>query len=313
MANTRKKESYFRQKIYGDRRVKYIYSQNSNILHDKNCVKARGIPDDVLFYSEKYLPDMEQCSYCARRAYIRAGAKDMAQYRDYERLFQAMKVEDENLRHMYLDCGMKTRVKGKELIIYDREDTWKMVSIDNRGRLQLLHNNYKVLRNGERKFVKGFHVQNDLCYSTDFWHALRLIETYSYDKHKAAKQMQQSQEQVERIEPVTQPKEIVSKEPVESSQKGGLAQWFRQVFHRKKKLQIRVDGFQPVDEKGMPADGEKCIYIWKNASDQYCWQVGVYEQRTGRFVVNFKDVRYVIGKDKVVAWKHLDDEVMSLS
>ena len=64
-----------------------------------------------------------------------------------------MMIPVDMLRHMYVDCEMKTKVNGDTLTVWHNEDTWKIVFLDHPGNVRLLHNNYHV-KDGHRVFEK---------------------------------------------------------------------------------------------------------------------------------------------------------------
>lgn len=179
--------SLYRQRIFSNENVKFIYSKNHKILHEKHCPYVRAISDEELQYSESYLPDMRQCFACAAEAYLRIGAKDPENTEYYKRIFELCGVTPKQLRNMFLARGMKTRISGNGFLVSYREDTWKIIPLPGNGRVQLLHNNYRVLPGGQRQFVRGFHVQNPNCADATFGYALGLIQNYDYSPENAEK------------------------------------------------------------------------------------------------------------------------------
>ena len=104
--------SKLRRKIMADDNVKYICSRNENVIHDKCCILARNIKDSDLKYLVNYPKWMKQCPRCAIETYIHIGALDPEKTVDYENLFKRMMIPVDMLRHMYVDCEMKTKVNG---------------------------------------------------------------------------------------------------------------------------------------------------------------------------------------------------------
>lgn len=73
--------SLYRQRIFSNENVKFIYSKNNKILHEKHCPYIKAILDEELQYSGSFLPNMRQCPACAVEAYLRIGAKDPGECR----------------------------------------------------------------------------------------------------------------------------------------------------------------------------------------------------------------------------------------
>lgn len=306
--------SYFRKRIMEDDKVKYIYSTKSEVIHDKSCAKAANIPDENLIYLEDYHSEMSQCSHCTVKAYIRMGAADFENYGMYEKLFVRMHADAQNLRHMYVDCGMKTKVFGNYLLIRDREDVWKIDSLDSRGNVQLLHNNYHIQKNGDRKFVHGFHVQNDYCSHTSLQNAVRTIETYSYDKHKASVMAKQVEIKEKALVP---PVDVFVEKRGFSERLRKIKEWFEAkrdkiTSESKNNFNVEITDFNVVERAGYPKNGDRCIYIWEDKNGEKRWQTGVYDKRKGCFIISFKEVNYITVDKKVLAWKRLDNGVLSV-
>lgn len=177
--------SLYRQRIFSNEKIRFIYSKRLRVLHEKHCGYVKIITDDDLGYSEGYLTGMRQCPVCETDAYLRLGAKDMESAKLYKKIFARCEVTPRQLRGMYVGFNMKTRVSAKGLTIWHREDTWKVYLLPEKGHVQLLHNNYWVGENGERFFTKGFHVQNPAAADTDFEYAFRLIRNYDYSPENA--------------------------------------------------------------------------------------------------------------------------------
>lgn len=172
-----------RQRLMSDERVRYLYVKGGN-FHDKTCPAAREIRDEDLRWSETYLNHLPQCPLCQTKAYLRAGARDMARCSDYEKLFQKMGFSPKLLRRMYIHEKLRTEyLSPGRLKIWSREDTWLLEEIPGSEHLRLLHNNYRQLPDGTRQLVSGYHEQV-VCASAQY--AIAVIAGYTYDGHKAA-------------------------------------------------------------------------------------------------------------------------------
>ena len=246
--------SLYRQRIFSNENVNYIYSVSENILHEKHCLYVKAITDEELRYSETYLSNMRQCPACAAESYLRIGAKDPENSEHYKRIFELCGITQKQLRNMYLVKGMKTRISGSGFLISYKKDTWKIRLLSENGHVQLLHNNYRVLQNGQRQFVQGFHVQNPSCEDTNFGYALGLIRNYDYSPENAAKHTlkgdacisgrradvspSSGEERIEKVQgPKRQGQDATREENSQTEQKitrrcAEVKEWFRKIFQK---------------------------------------------------------------------------------
>ncbi len=332
--------SPFRQRILSSEQVRFLYAKSCNCIHDKSCILARQIPDSELLYSMEYLPGMYQCPECAEKSYIRAGAKDMENYEAYRKLFERMQLSKRLLRHIYIQCGMKTKVSVNVLTVWSGEDTWKVTALDSKGTVQLLHNNYHVTKDGIRKFDAGFHIQSESTQQTNIEFAIKVMETYSFDAHQAARAAKLAgqgdavvqkagwgpegqtttgdaaaadtadEKKLPAMLPLTMPKDTGSMLfRLLAGFKALLKRYFNwQGRGSTQRYAVQVTDFHEVLESGFPSDGTICIYVWKNKGGEYCWRCGQYQARNGHFIVQYGDVKLITHEKKVVAWKKLAED-----
>lgn len=299
--------SKLRRKIMADDNVKYICSRNENVIHDKCCILARNIKDSDLKYLVNYPKWMKQCPRCAIETYIHIGALDPEKTVDYENLFKRMMIPVDMLRHMYVDCEMKTKVNGDTLTVWHNEDTWKIVFLDHPGNVRLLHNNYHV-KDGHRVFEKGFHIQSEFTSNTKIKYAIENIETYSWSMHR-----------------VHEREAVLEKKKNESEKKGfwsRVAQTLHLAFHKQEEdevknqtddvrkedptdFQLDFSDFNFVNKFGYPDNGTRCIYVWKTKNGIYQWQIGEYVSKKRQFVIKFSDQTFITDWRKVIAWKYV--------
>ena len=295
--------SRFRNRIMSDETVKYIYSEKESILHDKHCLYAKEIPDSDLFYEKQYLPSMKQCPKCALRAYISSGAKDSQNISMYLKLFKQFQIKLKQIRHMYIDCGMQTEAFPNMMMVWDREDAWKIQPIRGRGQVCLYHNNYHINEEGKRVFDKGFHIQSEYLSRTTIDKALEAIETYSYSKHRSAAKVNSkltngSDKEAAGFAANKRVKGLLEKV------RGWFAAW--NTKETEEHLGLRLDNFKIPSRDGYPHDGERCVYIWEGRDGERKWQVGAYEWSKRAFTVQFGNNHFVTDKNKVIAWKRID-------
>lgn len=298
--------SKYRQRIMDDRQVQYVYSEKRGTIHHKGCYLAKRIPDTDLFYTQEYMPELKQCPKCAFRSYILSGSKDPYNIAAYEKLFSKMRANLAMITQMYREHEMETRINGNALTIWDRDDVWKIVLVEERpyegkGRVRLLHNNYHVDDNGKRVFDHGFHVQSNYTSCTNFQTALNTICTYSFRIH------QRDVAKEEQLRAAS-----IAEEQRESN--GWLARWKRRlgrIFGKKEKEKqeyaVLLEGFRTVEKAGYPKNGDRCIYIWENSiSKEKSWQTGIYDNISRSFKVTYGDKVFTTSRNKVVAWKRIN-------
>ena len=180
------KESETRHRIVSNPKIKYLYSKHSKEIHDKHCDCAKTITDDDLGWSSEYISALRPCRTCMTQAYIVAGAKDPEEIDRYLRFFEKERMTDEQIRSIYVEYGMTTRIFHDTMTIWHREDTWRIKELPRKGHVQLYHNNYVVRENGIREFVQGFHIQNISCEDTNIRYALSIIKNYEYKPEEYA-------------------------------------------------------------------------------------------------------------------------------
>ena len=65
-------ESEERHRIMSDQKIKYLYSKQESIIHDKHCACAKYIPNEDLLWSEDYVSELKPCSECRIQAFVSA-------------------------------------------------------------------------------------------------------------------------------------------------------------------------------------------------------------------------------------------------
>lgn len=293
-----------RRKIMRDDEFKYVYSMHGDCVHDKNCYLVKKINDHEFKYLRNYPLWLKQCPKCAANAYIRNGALDFEKINYYREFFRLTGANDDMLRHIYIECGMKTRIYKNTLKVYYNEDTWKIMYLDIPGRVRLYHNNYHI-ENNKRVFEKSFHIQSDFTSNTTAKYAFENIETYSWDMHRV------------NIDNTEKQSNVLSEK---EKKKSKIRQFFGSLFGNKDtdkytnenaddaksvNFELFFSDFNLVKECGYPEDGMRCIYIWKTKNDIYQWQLGEYNARKRRFIIKFDEQAFVTDRNKVVAWKYV--------
>lgn len=79
-----------------------------------------------------------------------AGAKDSKDIDLYLHFFEKVRMTDAQVRNIFIDHKMKTRISSNSLIVWHEEDTWRIKALPKKGHVQLFHNNYVKRKNGVR-------------------------------------------------------------------------------------------------------------------------------------------------------------------
>lgn len=172
------RKDFFR--MLSDEHNLYFYQISKGTIHEKHCEHLKRIKTENLRPLSLYDNDKKQCPHCALRAYLRIGAEDYKKYKEYDKLFQAMKADITRIRKMYVDLKFKTRLSDSTTIrIQYGNENWKIKLLDKRtGQVSLWHNDYKLNYDGTRKKYGTYHIQNDRCQRASIKNAIGVITKY---------------------------------------------------------------------------------------------------------------------------------------
>lgn len=317
------RESENRHRIMSDQKIKYLYSKHEGIIHEKHCECAKEIPDEDIGWSEEYITELRPCSECMIQAYITAGAKDSKEIDRYQQFFEKTKMTEKQIRSIYVENGMKTRIFPDAMTVWHREDTWRIKTLPKKGHVQLYHNNYVIREKGVREFTQGFHIQNITCEDTNIGYALSIIKNYEYKPEEYAlhssqvnlsRQKKVRQKQIDQMDHMNQealPLEDISGDGCSKQtiwQR--IGRFFCKIFKTKGFFERK--GFEVVAERGYPKDQTICIYVWENKNGKLSWQTGIYNKKWGKFFVRYGMTVYSIEQDRVIAWKKMTSEAVEL-
>ena len=313
-------ESKERHRIMSNQKIKYLYSRKDGIIHDKHCDNVKNILDEDLLWTEEYLPNLKPCPECMIQAYVSAGAKDPKEMETYLSFFEKTKMTIDQIRNVYVENGMKTRISIDTMTVWHKEDTWRIKNLPKKGHVQLYHNNYAVRKKGVREFTQGFHIQSPVCADTDIRYALSIIKNYEYkpeeyalhnSKLNKAEKRKAKQCQAEKMEKVSLSLEaLLGEKTAEQTLWQKVKSYISSVF--KKKPFFELNNFQLVSKQGYPKNQTICIYIWKDKKEQLFWQTGIYNQKLKQFSVRYGTTVYAINEDKVIAWKKMNADAVAL-
>ena len=314
------KESEERHRIMSDQKIKYLYSRQVNVIHDKHCSCVKYIPDEDLLWSEDYVSELKPCSECMIQAFVSAGAKDLKEIEKYRAFFEKAQMSIEQIRSIYVENGMKTRISMDVMTVWHKEDTWRIKCLPRKGYVQLYHNNYAVRKKGVREFTQGFHVQSSACADTDIGYALSIIKNYEYkpedyalhnSKVNPSKKKKLKQHQAEKMEmTAVSLEEMLGEKTEERTLWQKVKSYVAGLF--KEKNFFDLNDFQLVSEQGYPKNQTICIYVWKDRNEQLSWQTGIYNQKLKQFSVRYGATVYSIKQDKVIAWKKMNADAVAL-
>ncbi len=293
-----------------DYRKRFVYRKGKDVIHDRDCEQARKIPASELIAVPEYVEYMRQCPQCEMKAYTRIGAKDIYFYEQYETFYKKVKMMPTLARHMFVEKHMRCKIYRDILTIWDRQDTWQIEALDEYGHVCLYHNNYHV-EAGKRIFEKEFHVQSDNTARTDIAHAIQTIESYSWLEHQKAQEEVISRDSRK----IGKKKESiwlrlshffakVDKDKKQASQ-GQTPVYYEKNIKGNRSIQFK--DLKYIEKDGVPYNGMRCIYLWKNQAGLVKCQVGYYDYYNHRFVVNYNGNDFYTNENKVIAWKLLED------
>ncbi|SOC08224.1 hypothetical protein [Pseudobutyrivibrio ruminis] len=198
-------ESDWRHRVLSDEKIKFFRLITDNSIHDKTCKLIQKYPDRDIICLNEYDEKLSQCKACATKAYLRIGATDPKNYKRYCTFFDNTFLSTKVLRDIYVTNRMTTSIFENTLTIKYKEDTWRIISLDNDGNVQLRHNNYKRLTDGTRQFVGGYHIQNNYCKRIKIRPALSVIKTYDYRVHSTNDNILQAVDKNNKIAPKHSP------------------------------------------------------------------------------------------------------------
>ena len=314
------RETEKRHRIMSDEKIKFLYSKKLGVIHDKHCSCAKDIPDDELEYSEEYLTNLKSCSTCTVRAYVVSGAKDSNEIEKYLKFFERVGLTKEQAKNIFIDNGMRTRISLDSMTIWHKDDTWRIKALPMKGRVQVYHNNYRIIANGERAFTQGFHIQSSFCEDTNIDYALSVIKNYKYKPEESALHISgnrvAAQKKIKTKKLQEQEKAAVSIEVLMEDVLEPLTAWqkFKRWIYKiiKRNTFFELNEFNLVSEHGYPKNQSICIYVWEDKNGKRAWQTGIYNQKLEQFSVRYGQTVYAINQKKVIAWKKMNVDSLAV-
>lgn len=173
-----------RDSLMSNPSMRYAYSVQKNVLHDRECDCVSEIEDENFQMLAEFPAHMKCCHRCYRRALIRAGLlpNDTKWIYNYLYAFDIFGATNRDLRRLIIENKAKLCGFGyKEVSLNVREDRWQICKEESE--LCLYHNNYEMTEAYERIFNRGFHLQQRGSGDKDFFNFTAIICNYSWPAH----------------------------------------------------------------------------------------------------------------------------------
>lgn len=181
-----------------NKKIRYVFSEKDNIVHDKACSLVKNISDRDFRASEELPEDRILCCVCTRMVYIRkACGDDFKNFGMYQHFFRRGRVGLKEMDRLVNEYGAAIHMEDEDTMrVKCGEDQWKL-TLTGDGGVTLLHNNYVMVNDTERYISGGYHEQN-LPPGCNLTGALRCIEGYTWDGHLQAMATRRTDEQLEK-------------------------------------------------------------------------------------------------------------------
>ena len=297
-----------RNRKMSDETNRFVYVPKWNTIHDKSCDSVKSIPTEDLQFLHDLVPGARQCPACELRRCLRIGARDGMRLKHYQRFFDATGVPKELYHHMYITMGVQTRLMNDTLILWHRQDEWKIERTGSGTGVILWHNNYYINRMHERVFCGGFHRQLSANTLISFKTALHCIDRYEPAVHIVTKKIEPFRPQIEAA-----CRYFKSQDLALQKRQGSVVlriAYRVQCFWRALPLSKNSAAPSPISwlflakESPIPEQYQTdfCGYIWKSKSGDYFFDVGKLNREQSRFSTMFNKANATIGVESVVAY-----------
>ena len=163
----------------------YVHDTKSDLIHDRDCPRVADIQDVAFTMQEGFPKGKKFCNACYRKALIRKGINSQGQrINRYVNAFNHMRARNEDLYLLFIVHKAQLISVSKNeysVCIQVKDDRWRIQRTEDE--LQLYHNNYKVMADGERVFYNDFHRQK-VCDKSTFTEITQLICSHTAKKYK---------------------------------------------------------------------------------------------------------------------------------
>ena len=205
--------------------------------------------------------------------------------------------------------GAQTRLMNDTLIIWYKDDAWKIERVHIDNRVILWHNNYYVDKNYARVFYGGFHKQLPEGVTVSFKTALKHIEGYAPTVHIVEKKIKKIQPQIDAARKYFRDREAEEKKRQSSVILRMMYYmrrfWSMMPWSTKVEEPQEVEGFVLVGDSQIPDiySEELCGYIWRSANGDFFFDVGKLDKGKQKFSTMFSLFGAKVGVESVVAYR----------
>lgn len=245
------------------------------------------------------------CNVCHLLICLRIGAKDKNKGKEYKTFFKKANATNDLIFKTYTDYKLQTRIQNEStIIVWSKEDTWKIEITSQYGNVILWHNNYYIAKDGKRKTLPEFHNQFPNEPGLKFSKAINCIAKYSPSYHI-------EQKELEKIEPsiLIVIHHLKQEEKQRSTIIGAFLYRIKLTlytngYHSHSKLKQTIQEFHIVrtPNETPNENGRYCIVYKSNTV--YAYNIGVFDTQKQSFTKSYsKDL--ITNIANVVAWKKL--------
>lgn len=283
-----------------------VINKGKQTLHDKTCKQLREIADEKIEFISKFPPKKYPlCNVCQLSVCLRVGARDRDRVKAYKNFFEKTNASAELIYQMYISYGFQTRIQNETtIIVWNKEDIWKIEVKDRYGNVILWHNNYYITKDGKRKTLSEFHNQFPDEQRLKFTKAISCISTYSPAYHIEQKELKQ-------MEPdIFATIHFLQQEDKQRATKVGLILYkIRLAIHNSKYrwlsgLEQTVHGFYIVrTKKDAPCESGRYCIIYR-AEAEYIYDIGILDVQRQLFKKSYNQDT-IADIASVVAWRKI--------
>lgn len=174
-----------RDSLMNNQQMRYAFSSSEFILHDRDCIHVKDIPDTEFCMTSDFVNDsMKYCTACYRRALIRSAInpEESKWINAYAHALKLIGACTTDLKELILTNKAQlfdVQLDGLSFKVHD--DTWQIRKEE--GRLLLFHNSYNVLDDYSRVFRNEFHLQHGETTRINFSFCKNVMRDYSWPDH----------------------------------------------------------------------------------------------------------------------------------
>ena len=301
-----------RNRLMSNEANRFVYVPKWNTIHDKSCPSVKRIATEDLEFKHDLVPGAKQCPACELRRCLRLGARDGLRVKQYQEYFESLGLTKEVYNRLYIKMGAQTRLMNDTLIIWYKEEAWKVERVHVDNRVILWHNNYYVDKNYVRVFYGGFHKQFPEGVTVSFKTALKHIEGYAPTVHIVERKIKKIQPQIDAAREYFKAKDAEEKKRqsrVILRMMYHLRRfWSKMPWGTKIEEPNEIEGFTLVGNNQIPGmySEELCGYIWKSANEDFFFDVGKLDQDNQKLTTMFSIFGAKVGVENVVAYRTIE-------